>query len=66
MLVYEIPKSAVVKCGDLEKAISAGAYSKWDTERVKLAFNFGNGTEKDFLRYMQANKQFCHFVIRGK
>lgn len=62
MLVYEISKNAVKLCGSLEKAIAAGAYNIWTPERIKLAFNFGNGTEKDFLRYMHDNRQFCYFL----
>lgn len=33
----------------------------WDDARIKHAFNFGNGTKKDFLRYMKDNKCFCAF-----
>lgn len=65
MLVYEISKKAVKLCGSVEKAITAGAYNIWTPERIKLAFDFGNGTEKDFARYMQDNKQFCYFIITG-
>ena len=65
MLVYEISKNAVTRRGGLEKAIEAGAYSIWTPERVKLAFSFGHGTEKDFNRYMQDNKQFCYFICKG-
>lgn len=66
MLVYEISKNAVKLCGSLKKAIAAGAYNIWTPERVKLAFNFGNGNEKDFNRYMQDNKQFCYFINKGE
>ena len=62
MLVYEVSKKAAASCGGVDKAIAAGFYNTWDAERVKLAFNFGRGTEKDFQRYMRDNKQFCHFV----
>ena len=65
MLVYEISKKAVKECGSVEKAISAGAFTVWNNERVKLAFNFGNGTEKDFSRYMRDNVQFCYFIKQG-
>lgn len=58
MLVYEISK----KCGSIKAAIAAGAYNMWDDERVKLGFNFGHGTEKDFLRYMLDNMRFCYFL----
>ena len=49
-----------------KKAIAAGAYNIWTPERVKLAFNFGRGTVKDFNRYMQDNKQFCYFINKGE
>lgn len=28
----------------------------WCNEKIKLAFSFGNGTEKDFKRYCKDNK----------
>lgn len=28
-----------------------GSYSVWCNKKIKLAFSFGNGTEKDFKRY---------------
>lgn len=28
-----------------------GSYSVWCNEKIKLAFSFGNGTEKDFKRF---------------
>lgn len=57
MVMYEISR----KYGDVKKAIAAGAFNIWDDERIKNAFNFGNGTIKDFKRYMDNNKQFCYF-----
>ena len=65
MLVYEISKNAVKICGSVEKAIAAGAYNTWNNERVKLAFNFGRGTEEDFKRYMIDNAPFCYFIKKG-
>ena len=35
---------------------SKTAYNVWDDERVKNAFNFGNGTWADFKRYMRDNR----------
>ena len=32
------------------------AYNVWDANRIKNAFNFGNGTMEDFKRYMRDNK----------
>lgn len=37
-----------------------GSYSVWCNEKIKLAFSFGNGTEKDFKRYCKDNK--CKIV----
>ena len=62
MLYYEISKKAAQACGSLEKAIAAGAYSIWNPERIRLAFHFGHGTEKDFILYMKNNAQFCYFI----
>ena len=64
MLVYEISKKTVIACGSVEKAIENSAFNVWDHERIRLAFNFGHGTEKDFNRYMRDNKQFCHFIVK--
>lgn len=65
MIYYEISKKAVRDCGGLGKAIAAGAYSVWDPDRVKLAFHFGHGTEKDFILYMKNNENFCYFLTPG-
>ena len=58
MLVYEISK----KPGSVKRALAIGAYNTWDGERIKLSFNFGRGTEKDFLRYMIDNMKYCYFL----
>lgn len=42
-------------------------FSYWDDERIKGAFNFGNGSWKDMLRYMNDNKKLAKFdIIRGE
>ena len=41
------------------KAKSDGFYTEWDEERIKVAFNNGNGTMSDFRNYMEANSLFC-------
>lgn len=33
----------------------------WTAERVKSAFNFGNGTEKDLKKHIANNKCYCIF-----
>lgn len=40
----------------INEAIQYGGYSVWCNEKIKLAFSFGNGTEKDFKRYCKDNK----------
>lgn len=40
----------------INEAIQDGGYSVWCNEKIKLAFSFGNGTEKDFKRYCKDNK----------
>lgn len=39
-----------------------GSYSVWCNEKIKLAFSFGNGTEKDFKRYCKDNKSESEFI----
>lgn len=42
-------------------------YNYWDDDRIKGAFNFGNGTWKDMKRYMDDNKDLAKFeIIRGE
>ena len=48
--------------GDIIKAYQQGDYLEWTPERIKSAFNFGNGTEKDLERYIRLNKQFAIFI----
>lgn len=38
----------------------------WDAERIRSAFNFGHGTEKDLRRYIADNKRFCMFYDTEK
>ena len=47
--------------GGISQAIKDGYFTEWTPERIKKAFNFGNGTQKDFLNYMQNNKGLCIF-----
>lgn len=49
-------------CGrkaEAKKNYSAGLWNEWTTERIRGAFNFGNGTYKDLIRYARDNKQYC-------
>ena len=34
----------------------------WDKDRIKGAFNFGNGTEKDLLQYAENNKKYMTLI----
>lgn len=44
----------------IKDAIQDGGYSVWCNQKIKKAFSFGNGTEKDFKRYCKDNK--CKIV----
>ena len=44
------------------EALEKGYYSKWDEKRIKGAFNFKNGTLKDFKRYMKDNQKYSYFT----
>lgn len=45
----------------VEISKTSGLKRIWTEEQIKGAFNFGNGTIKDFKNYMDNNKQFCIF-----
>ena len=46
----------------LEVSKKTGSTWLWTSEKIKKAFNFSNGTEKDFKRYIANNRQFCIFI----
>lgn len=48
--------------GNIKRAIAEKGGLLWTPERIKHAFNFGNGTEKDLKRYMKDNNIYCIFV----
>lgn len=48
----------------IKDAIQDGSYSVWCNEKIKLAFSFGNGTEKDFKRYCKDNK--CKIISENE
>ena len=60
-LYIEISKREITRLGTLQKAIINLSFTVWSHDRIKGAFNDGHGTEKDFNKYMQDNKQFCVF-----
>lgn len=63
MMVYELCRKDLREefKNDAKKMIRGKMYILWDEERVKHAFNFGNGTMKDFKRYMKDNKIYCRY-----
>jgi hypothetical protein len=48
----------------IKDAIQDDGYSVWCNEKIKKAFSFGNGTEKDFERYCKDNK--CKIVSESE
>ena len=46
-----------------EISLKNNDFSMWDDERIKNAFNFGKGTKKDFLNYLENNKHLAKFEI---
>jgi hypothetical protein len=61
-MIIEIYKPYIKIDGSIEKVIENGFFIEWTPERIKNAFNFGNGTIKDFRRYMNDNKDRCLFL----
>ena len=61
-MIIELYKPWVKKCGSLKEAIRRGWYIEWTPEKIKAAFNFGNGTKKDFERYKKENIKYCLFL----
>ena len=47
--------------GNAKRMIAAGDALIFDDERIKRAFNFGNGTEKDMRRHIENNRKFCRY-----
>lgn len=63
-MIYEVYKKWAEKYGGIDGAIKKGFCIIWDAERIKKAFNHGNGTEKDFNRYKKDNSKYCYFITR--
>lgn len=63
-MILEIGKTYVRDFynGNLEECIKERDGIDWTQERIRTAFNGGNGTEKDLRRYMDNNKQYAYFV----
>lgn len=60
-MIIEISRKKARDLGSVEKAIAGGWFTVWTDTRIKAAFNFGNGSEKDFSEYRANNKAFCIF-----
>ena len=62
-MIIEIDKNYLNEFynGNIMEAYQRGDCLEWTPERIKSAFNFGNGTEKDLERYIRLNKQFAIF-----
>lgn len=61
MKIFEVNKRYIKELGSIEKAIQEGYCINWDKEKIKAAFNYGDGTIKDFKNYMDNNKKICVF-----
>lgn len=63
-MILEIGKSYVKKFydGNLQECVQKRDGIDWTQERIKNAFNNGEGTEKDLKRYMENNKKYAYFV----
>lgn len=48
----------------IKDAIQDDGYSVWCNEKIKKAFGFGNGTEKDLKRYCKDNK--CRIISESE
>lgn len=57
----EIYKADIAKFGSIEECIKEGYYGHWTERKVKAAFNYGNGTMKDFMEFIRNNKQLWVF-----
>lgn len=63
MIYYLIVHPAnVAKFGNNANTLKEGFFEEWDKRKIKAAFNFGNGTEKDFEEFLKDNK----FIIVEK
>jgi len=63
-MILEIGKSYVERFynGNLNAAVKAEDGTLWTDERIKAAFNFGNGRKSDLKKYMENNRSLAYFV----
>lgn len=48
------------------KMVLEGDGLQWTEERIKSAFNFGRGTEKDLFDHIELNRKYCLFYDTEK
>ena len=58
IIAYEISKH---NGKSKEQNFKNGLYNVWDMERIKKAFNNGNGSISDFKKYVNNNKSLAYF-----
>jgi hypothetical protein len=63
-MFLEIGKSYLKKFynNNLQAAIDEKDGILWDDNRIKQAFNFGQGTKKDLQNHINNNKKYAYFV----
>lgn len=63
-MILEIGKTYIQQYynGNLKAAVNAKDGILWTDERIKAAFNNGNGSTSDLKRYISNNKQYAHFI----
>lgn len=60
-MFIEISRKKAQELGGEKNAIKKGFFTVWSEKRIKGAFNFGNGSKKDFSEYRANNKKYCIF-----
>lgn len=62
-MIIQIGKDYLKKYynNDIMQAYREGDCIEWTPQRIKAAFNLGNGTKEDLKRYIHYNKQYCVF-----
>jgi hypothetical protein len=63
-VILEIGKSYINKFygGDVCAAVKEKDGILWTPEKIKAAFNNGNGSIKDLKNYISNNKKYAYFV----
>jgi hypothetical protein len=63
-MILEIGKSYINRFynGNLNAAVKEKDGILWTDEKIKAAFNGGNGSEKDLKNHIENNKKYAFFV----